>query len=198
MFYMMLIGILFFLIAIMLAIRFGIIRQKLQDEPENQTVIHTSGIYSIVRTSPRETIGTVKPGESEISKYLSEQNVDIYDNKLTQRDRNILLASWNSSLEKSIAEVEEGDAKGLEFYYYDVDERDTVCREFIENGHFITRQDIFKHPQLLPPFHPGCSCKLKCHHGIEDLRDTTEFGMRPFLQNGELPSLPDWKRVLKI
>jgi hypothetical protein len=101
-------------------------------------------------------------------------------------------------LENAINEIEEGDKKGLEFYYYDLQEDDEICAEFLGKGYFITRQDIYKHPELIPPFHIGCRCILKCHHGSENLRETTEFGMRPFLRNGELPPLPDWKRILKI
>lgn len=198
MFYMALIGILFFLILILIAVRFGIAKQKLENERESQTVIHTSGIYSIVRKSPREDIKTIKPSEKEIRQYLADQNVDIHKNQLVESDKEALLSSWNTTLENAINEIEEGDKKGLEFYYYDLQRDDEICGEFLSKGHFITRQDIYTHPELIPPFHIGCRCILKCHHGSEDLRETTEFGMRPFLKNGELPPLPDWKCILKI
>ncbi len=198
MFYMALIGILFFLILILLAVRFGITKQKLEAERESQAVIHTSGIYSILRKSPREDIEQFKPSEQEITQYLSAQTVDIHENKLSDDDKQALIAAWETNLESAIHEIEEGDKQGLEFYYYDLHGDDDVCKEFLGKGYFITRQDIFKHPELIPPFHLGCGCTLKCHHGSDKLRDTTEFGMRPFLEKDVLPPLPDWKRILKI
>lgn len=198
MFYMALLGILFFIVLILLAVRFGIAKQKLESERESGTVIHTSGIYSVVRKSPRADVDTIKPSEKEIIQYLATQNVDIHGNQLSEIDKQALLSSWKATLESAITAIEEGDKQGLEFYYYDLKEEDTVCEEFLSKGHFITRQDIYKHPELIPPFHLGCRCVLKCHHGTEKLRDTTEFGMRPFLPEGTLPPLPDWKPILKI
>jgi hypothetical protein len=191
-------GIIFFLILVLLIVRFGISKQKPADEIENQTVIHTSGIYSIVRKSPRENITQYKPPDEVIIQYLEDQNVDIHDNELSESDKKALISSWKTCLENSILEVEEGDKKGLEFYYYDFLGEDDVCMESIKKGYYITREDIYAHPKLIPPFHLGCRCVLKRNPGIEDIKDTTKFGMQPFLPDGELPSLPDWKRILKI
>ena len=186
MFYMALIGILFFLILILLAVRFGITKQRLENERDSQSVIHTSGIYSIVRKSPREDVERIKPSEKEIIQYLTAQNVDIHENQLTEDDKKALLESWKETLEDSIQVVEDGDKEGLEFYYYDPQGEDDVCKDFLEKGHFITRQDIFKHPELIPPFHLGCKYTLKCHKGTDHIKDTTEIGMRPFLEDGDL------------
>ena len=198
MFIMAIIGIVFFLILILIAIRFGIAKQKLESERENQPVIHTSGIYSIVRKSPREDVKTTKPSKEEISQYLTDQNVDIHENNLSESDKDALISSWETALENSIKEIEEGDNKGLEFYFYGFKDNDDVCNKFLAKGSFITRQEIYKHPELIPPFHLGCRCILRCHHGIEKVKDTTAIGMRPFLQDGKVPPLPEWKHILKI
>ncbi len=198
MFYMALIGILFFLVLILLAVRFGITKQKLANERESEAVIHTSGIYSIVRKSPRDEVAKIKPSAKEISQYLSGQTVDIHEKKLTESDKHELLSSWQTNLESALKEMEEGDNKGLEFYYYDVHTNDDICKKSLGKGHFITRQDIYKFPELIPPFHLGCRCSLKCHKDTENIRDTSEFGMQPFIQNDEVPPLPDWKHILKI
>lgn len=195
---MAIIGIAFFLVLILIAIRFGIAKQKMDSERENQSVIHTSGIYSIVRKPPREDAEAAKPSKEEISQYLTDQNVDIHEIKLSESDKSALISLWNNTLENSINEIEEGDKKGLEFYYYDFKEDDEVCKKFLSKGSFITRQEIYKHPELIPPFHLGCRCILRCHHGVEKIKDTTAIGMRPFLQNGKVPPLPEWKNILKI
>lgn len=194
------IGIIFFLVLILIAIRFGIAKQKPDIESESQSIIHTSGIYSIVRKSPREDIENLKPSEKEISQYLNDQNVDIHENRLDEPDKEALISLWNTSIANSINKIEEGDKKGLEFYYYDFQGNgdDEICEKFLDKGNFITRQDIYNHPKLIPPFHIGCRCIIKCHYGTDDLRETSELGMRPFLHNGKVPSLPDWKLILKI
>ncbi len=191
-------GIIFFLLLVLLLVKFGINKQKPTNEIDNQTVIHTSGIYSIVRKSPRDNILEYKPPEKEIIKYLEYQNVDIQNNKLSEQDKKTLISQWNTNLENSLAEIEEGDKKGLEFYYYDFLEEDSVCQDNIKKGYYITRENIYAHPELIPPFHLGCKCILKNNPGIEDLSDTAKIGMQPLLRDGELPTLPDWKLVLKI
>ncbi len=191
-------GIIFFLLLILFIIRYGVIKQKPEDELENQSIIHTSGIYSIVRKSPRENIDAIKPTSEEISQYLHDQTVDIENNEVTEQDKRILLSFWHKSLDNAINEIEEGDKRGIEFYYYDFLEEDVVCKKFISKGHYITRENIYAHPELIPPFHLGCKCILKHHEGTEVTPDTAKLGLRPFLQDEELlPALPNWKHILK-
>lgn len=198
MFIMAIIGIVFFLVLILIAVRFGIAKQKLESERENQPVIHTSGIYSIVRKSPREDVKIVKPSKEEIVQYLADQNVDIHETKLSESAKNALLSTWEKALENSIQVIEEGDNKGLEFYFYDFKGKDEVCKKFLGKGSFITRQEIYKHPDLIPPFHLGCRCILRSHQGTDRGKDTTVIGMRPFIIDGKVPPLPEWKQILKI
>jgi hypothetical protein len=193
---MALIGILFFLVLILLAVRFGIVKQRLENEQENNAVIHTSGIYSIVRKSPRDDFAKIKPSDEEISQYLAGQTVDSNGNILTEKIKTELLSRWKQSCERSITEIENGDSNGLEFYHYIFETDDPVCKKFIHKGNFITRQEIFKHPELIPPFHLGCTCSIKCHHETEVIKETSEIGLRPLLQDGALPSLPEWKTIV--
>lgn len=192
-----LIGILFFLVLILIAIRLGITKRR-DDSPEDATVIHTSGIYSIVRQSPRQAVPEHKPTEEQLRQYLASQNVDTNGKHLFEGDSQSLLSDWSRRLQKSIDTIEEGDTNGVEFYFYDVPEEDTVCVEHIDKGHFVTREEIHKHPQLIPPFHLGCSCTLVGHDGEVDLQETRRTpGLHPLFRNDTLPQLPDWRRILK-
>ncbi len=96
------IGIVFFLLLILVAARFSISKQKNDNSIENQTVIHTSGIYSIVRKSPREDIESLKPSEKEIRQYLDESSVNIDRNNLSESDKNAILTTWHENLEESL------------------------------------------------------------------------------------------------
>lgn len=159
-------------------------------------LIHESGIYSIVRRNPREALLKVRPGEEEIRKYLTGLNENL--NTLTSDDIEEIVKNWNDSIENSIKAVEIGDNNSVEFYFFDFSPVDChVCGNFIKKGQFVTREEIYKHPELLPPFHLNCSTVLHPHHGKEDLRETTELGMMPFFKQGIRPALPEWKSMHK-
>ncbi|MBD3391633.1 MAG: hypothetical protein GF418_06255 [Chitinivibrionales bacterium] len=192
-----LVGVAFFLIVVLVAIHIGM-RSRTPDEPPESPTIHASGIYSIVRRSPRDSIAQFKPSQDELSQYLAGKNEDIQGKPLTGDDKKALVSRWEQSLEENIREVEAGDHQGVEFYYYDFDEDDPVCRGRIDQGHFVTREEIFKFPRTIPPFHIGCRCRLKAHHGSEDLRETTRLGMRPLFRDESLPPLPTWSDILKL
>jgi len=186
-----------FLILAIIAIWIGINREKVQNSSPT-SIIHQSGIYSVVRKSPREDAVQMRPKEDELRQYLSEQNEDYQGKPLDNDDIKALMSRYYQSLEKNISEIEHGDSEGCEFYYYDFDAEDTVCAQYVKKGHFVTREDLFKFPQLIPPFHIGCACHLVRQHGYDRLQDTTASRLKPFIEKeNELPNLPIWKTVLK-
>lgn len=195
--YLALIGTAFFLVLFVVAIRLAWGKRDAQ-VPSEEELIHRSGIFSIVRKSPREYVGNAKPSTEEIGQYLAGTNVDIQGATLHQADRQRLQERWAGHLEESVRVVENGDKEGVEFYYYDFDANDPVCADFVEKGFFVTREEIYRFPELLPPFHPGCTCRIAGYHGApNELRETTRTGMRPFFTDRECPPLPDWHTILK-
>jgi len=190
-------GIALLLIVLLIAVRIGINREK-TEEGSISPVIHASGIYSIFRKSPRESISDYKPSQEEISKYFTDKNVNSNGLRITEAQRRNLMESWNTQMELNISEIEKGDLKGIEFYYYEYAWNDPICAKCIPKGRFVTREEIYQHPNIIPPFHLGCGCRLKKYEGKEKLHDTTELGMLPLFRNGAPPLLPDWKEVLAI
>jgi len=191
------IGVAFFLTLLLVAIHL-VIKAGKPGEPADSPTIHASGIYSIVRRSPRDTIAEFKPSAETIVQYLSGKNEDIQGKAINDDDRKALAAHWLERLEENIREVEAGDQRGVEFYYYDFTEDDPVCNGIIDKGHFVTREEIFKFPQIIPPFHLGCRCTMKAHQGSENLRETTRLSMRPLFTGHNLPPLPQWSDILKL
>ncbi len=189
-------GIALLLLILLIAVRIGINKEK-TEEATLSPVIHASGIYSIIRKTPRESIGDYKPSQEEIIKYFSEKNVNSNVESLSEADKT-LIQSWNSQMELNISEIEKGDLKGIEFYYYEYLWNDPICGKCIPKGRFVTREEIYQFPSIIPPFHLGCGCRLKIYEGKEKLHDTTELGMLPLFRNGAPPLLPDWKEVLAI
>ncbi|MFP4416079.1 MAG: hypothetical protein ACOC41_05790 [Chitinivibrionales bacterium] len=191
-----LIGIIFFLILILIAVRLSISEEKLPEEAD-QNVMHASGIYSIVRRSPREQVNRLKKPSEQIRQYLSDQNVKENTDVFSEQEIDSLVRGWDEMIERNIVEVEEGDKRGVEFYFYEIPKSDTICRECIGKGFFVTREQIFKNPQIVPPFHIGCQCRFKAYYGTEDLHETTEIGIQSFIPDGKLPPLPHWESILK-
>jgi len=193
-----LISIILLIILMLIAIKTGLNRGHTSDEPVLQPVIHASGIYSIVKKSPRESILAKKPSTEDIGKYLSGQNVDKEGGELSEQDKSRLMEHWKSDIEESIATIEKGDLEGIEFYYYEYSPVDCpVCRNHISRGKFVTREEIFRYPDIIPPLHLGCTCRLLPHHGKEKLRETTELGMLPLFRNQQPPPLPQWQTITK-
>ena len=190
-------GVAFFLILVLVAVLLFMKANK-PEEPSNSPIIHGSGIYSIVRRSPRETIIEFKPTVEHIGQYLAGKNEDINGAALSRDDKKALIEHWKKQLELNIREVETGDSGGVEFYYYDFDEDDRVCMGMVNKGHFVKREEIFRFPQTIPPFHIGCRAALKAHHGSVNLRETTRLGMRPLFTDENLPALPPWSDILKL
>jgi hypothetical protein len=191
------IGIVLFLILLVIAVAIGINREKTEKE-EQKPIIHASGIYSVVRKSPREECLRQKPTEQEIRKYISGTNVDINGKPLTEQDKENAISDFFIKADKNIGEIEEGDKAGVEFYYYEYISEDPVCVKYISKGQYVTREDLFKFAKLVPPFHLGCSCTIKRHRGGDKLKDTTELGLRPLLsESAPVPTLPNWHTILK-
>jgi hypothetical protein len=115
---------------------------------------------------------------------------------LTEIDAIAFMKQWNTQMEFNINEIEEGDEKGIEFYFYEYSWDDPICEKYIAKGRFVTREELYQFPNVIPPFHFGCGCRLRKYEGKEKLRETTEIGMLPLFQNGVPPLLPDWKEIL--
>jgi hypothetical protein len=191
-----LIGLVIFLLLVLVAIRVSFNNKETSVEISNP-LLHASGIYSIVRKNPREKIDQHKPSVEEIRKYLECINVDSNDAvQLSGEAREQLVQKWTESLNKNIEVIEQGDSRGVTFYYYDFSpESCPVCQGYLKKGQFVTREELFQHPQIIPPFHLGCTCTLFAHSGKEILQETTEIGMIPLFKNEIFPRLPEWRMI---
>ncbi|MDR2591631.1 MAG: hypothetical protein LBC59_02355 [Chitinispirillales bacterium] len=168
-------------------------------DADKSKVIHVSGVYSVLRKSPRKDLAALRPAEEEIKKYLAEISEDVNGVPIKASDRTALLKHWKAQMEMNLRGIEAGDKGGVAFYYYDYLKECPVCGKFIAKGNFVTREEIYNHPQLIPPFHLGCACVLAAHHGSEKtMRETAIAGMSPFFEGDAPPPLPEWGAVLSL
>jgi hypothetical protein len=194
-----LISIILIIVLVLIAIRFGLNRGSIDEDEISSPVLHASGIYSIVKKSPRENIVAYKPPKEDILKYITDLNEDIEGLSLTASDKARIVDMWDNAIDENVSTIEKGDVDGIEFYYYDFVPVDCpVCKQHFSKGKFVTREEIFKFPIIIPPLHLGCTTKLLPHHGKENLRETTELGMLPLFKNQVPPQLPEWKATTKI
>lgn len=191
-----LVGLVFFLVLVLVAVRMSITKKR-DEELVDEPTIHASGIYSIVRKTPRETIRERKPSRDELRQYLGGINEDIEGRVLSDSDKNILIEKWLALLETNISQIERGDGENVAFYYFECPDNDSVCGKYVDNGQFVTREEIYQHSEVIPPFHLGCSCRIVAYHGSEDLSESTQVGMRPFFHDETLPPLPNWQDTVK-
>ena len=193
-----LLGLGLFLLLLLVSIRLTMSRSRDDEEPQEQ-VIHASGVYSVVRRSPREAVMAMKPTEEQVRQYLASKNEDITGAQLTESDKERLAARYFGALDANITEIESGDSEDVEFYYYDNSPTDSVCEGLVSKGQFVTREDIYKHPRLVPPFHLGCTCRIRRQHVTDDVRKTIAVNMRPLITDDSTPpKLPNWRSILKL
>ena len=191
-------GVALFLVLVLIAVHIGISRKD-DDAPADKPVLSGSGVYSIVRRSPRTAVMKVRPGADEVRQYLVSVNEDNTGKRLSSEDKERLVAAFTADTEAAIAEVEAGDQEGVEYYYYDYRWDDPVCEGMVGKGQYVTREEMFRFPQLLPPFHLGCGCVVRRQHGNDTPRKTIALNMRPLLpDNQQPPRLPDWRSVCRI
>jgi hypothetical protein len=104
--------------------------------------------------------------------------------------------AWNRILEQNLTEIEEGDKQGVRFYYYQIDRSDSVCRGHLLHKTFVSRTQIHAVPQVVPPFHLGCSCRLKRFLFVPDCPSCRS--LFPLFTGNELPVLPDWRELAEV
>jgi hypothetical protein len=144
------------LIAVSLVlIGFGFYASSNSGQPNEDEMdkITKSGQYSIVKESPRKKLKEHKPSLEDIKSWVSDQD-------LSDEQKEQLINRWTISLEESITAIEHGDRSGVEIYGYEIKTSDPVICSFIDDSTYVTREQIYNYPELLPPFYPGDATKI--------------------------------------
>lgn len=169
------------------------LQQKSSAGTDTKPVLYTSGIYSIVRKSPREAVLKIKPQLKEVAEFVQACLQDINGNKLSEKDRKRILEFWQTAVEKHISYIEECDQKGNERFLFRGGSNCGFCRDLQTQNIFITREDIYHHPEILPPFFPGCDCRLQAEVSWNALPAAS-----PLIKEGKpVIDLPHWKNIKK-
>jgi len=166
------------LVALFVAGLYIALQRRSQDQ-EPATHIHNSGVYRL-RHNPRDAIRLNKPSDKEIQAHLESR-------KMSPEEIAQLTQLWNRQVEENLKTIEECDFQEIRTFHYEVPAEDTLGQQVFADA-YVTRDQLSSHPELIPPFRPGCKILLKP-------RNAWDAGdWRPMLpgQDGHYPT-PDWR-----
>ncbi len=154
--------------------------------------IYASGVFSLIRKSPRNEILTREPSLAEIQAILALPEATAIANGSAQQ----YLDEWRRMANISINNIEKGDREGVQTYRYRVPEKCQDCCSMFAGDAYVTREQLHKHAELIPPFHLGCGCELLARQAWSPGTDTASW--TPILPDKGKYSTPDWRRVVNL
>jgi len=119
-----------------------------EKETEGLSKIAVSGKYAAAMIPAASLLAEKKPKKKEIEEWLSSNCPD-------EKQRNELIKNWEDSINKTIKTINEGDANGVSTYRVEFGPKDQKLCPFLHQDHFITREQINKYAELLPPYYFG-------------------------------------------
>jgi hypothetical protein len=177
------------LIALSATAAYFIFQKK--EEKEFPT-IHASGIFSLVRQSPREALNERRLTVEQVREALE----NAANPGLVNAPAEKYLKLWEEMMELSINTIEKGDMEGLQTYSYKIPDKDLESCRGLTGSIYVTREQLQNFANLIPPFHLGCQAALIPKQAHQTNLDGT--GWKPLLPvAGKYPT-PDWRTVGKI
>jgi hypothetical protein len=157
---------------------------------------HPGGDSSATRHFSERTLAERQPSFDEMMCHLENISPFGKDSEQTPHYQRQYIDLWNRCLEKNLAEISEGDRQGIELYCYEVDASDLVCRGRLLQGTVVSRSNIHAFPEIVPPFHLGCSCRLRRLLFMPSSAPSTSF--RHLSVADKLPALPGWRECSEL
>lgn len=158
-----------------------------EEKEEVKPVIDVSGQYAVVVRPARESLTAVKPSEASLRSWLETQE------QLSPEDREAYIRNWNATLEETIKTIDEGDKNGIATYRVEIGEKGKKYCTFINEGNFITREQIRNHAEILPPYVLGCDCRLLPKQPWEN---PSKAGWKAIMPtHGSSYDVPDWRQL---
>jgi hypothetical protein len=156
--------------------------------------IYASGIYSVIRRSPREIIHTVKPSAQSIQEFLQSQKTDLDGQPLHRSHIKALVQHYTDLLEANIRVIEEADQKGEDNFLLTPGDCQ-FCQTLGGRKAFLNRDMIHSTPEIIPPYFPGCTCRLSSLPPDSTLNGSVPLKMNDSTRYG----IPEWRncRIIK-
>jgi hypothetical protein len=119
-----------------------------EKEKEGISKIAVSGKYAVAMCPAADLLAEKKPSKREIEEWLAA-------NCPSEKLRSELIKNWQDSINKTIKTINEGDSNGVATYRIEFGPKDKKVCPFLHQDHFITREQINRYAELLPPYYFG-------------------------------------------
>jgi Na+-transporting methylmalonyl-CoA/oxaloacetate decarboxylase gamma subunit len=159
-----------------------------EKEKEEASKIAVSGKYAAALRPVAEALAEKKPSKEELEGWLELQG-------LSEEQKNKYLESWEKSIGETIKTVNDGDANGVTAYRVVTGERDKKICKFLHADNFITRNQISKNAEILPPYCLGSDSVVVPKLPWEK-SDGTGGWKSVVPEKGENYGVPDWRQIV--
>ena len=156
-------------------------------DTEELTKIALSGKYSAALRPAMDSLAEKKPSLTELEEWLISQGIEA-----EQKDK--YLISWQKSINQDIKTISEGDLNGVTTYRISVGPKDKNICNFLHPDHFITRDQINRNEEILPPYCFGSDSIV-----VPKLPwDNTDGagGWKALVPVDGIYEIPDWRQVV--
>ena len=157
-----------------------------KQEKSRAAPMYTSGVFSLIRKSPREAVLARIPDLEAVRAALSTQPGKANGGAEQYRDR------WLRTAELCINNVERGDKEGIQTYGYTVPEKCLITCGRFGGDAYATREQLHHEVRLIPPFHLGCGCEITPREA------GAGGGWTPILPANGRYETPDWRIVVPL
>ncbi|MCL2260458.1 MAG: hypothetical protein FWC15_03780 [Fibromonadales bacterium] len=175
--------------AILAGIGFYMVVHKSNRERDTEELskIALSGKYSATLRPVADSLAEKKPNFAELQAWLNTQGMDE-----NQQDK--YLVEWQKTINQNIKTISDGDLTGITTYRIELGPKDKKLCEFLHPDHFITRDQINRNAEILPPYCLGSDSVV-----IPKLPwDNTDgsSGWKAVVPMDGKYEVPDWRQVV--
>jgi hypothetical protein len=157
---------------------------------DDSSPIYASGVYSLIRRSPRKELQEREPPLEEVQPVLGRAQAEA--NGSAQQ----YLDEWRRQANISINNIEKGDREGIQTYRYQVPAKCQKTCAMFSGDAYVTREQLHNHVQLIPPFHLGCGVQLVTKEAWTAGNENAAW--TPILPVNGKYLTPDWRIVVKL
>jgi hypothetical protein len=159
--------------------------EQVRQESVIQRPMDTSGFFSLVRESPSLRIREAKPSLGQVREWLEEQHPN-----LAMPIRQKLIDAWLEIENQNIQTIEVADHGGVETFGYEFHPKALELCPLMQADTYITREMIYHHPELIPPFFVGDTTRIVTREAWS-MQNSAEWV--PLLPRQGSYQLPDWR-----
>ena len=158
-----------------------------EKDTEEVSKIAVSGKYAAVLRPAADSLAEKKPSKTELEGWLNAQGIS-----KEQKDR--YLENWQNSINEIVKTINDGDMNGVTTYRVAVGQKDKNLCRFLPPDHFITRDQINRNAELLPPYCFGSDSVIAPKLPWE--KSDGSGGWKAVLPKDGRYEVPDWRQMV--